>query len=213
MKKNPFNTFTDEYEKWFIENETLFKSELLALKRVIPIDKKGIEIGVGSGIFAEKLSLNYGVDPSWKMLELARKRKIRVIRAVAEQLPCSACNFHFVVFITSICFIDDPISAIKEAYRILKNDGEIIVAFIDRESSLGQLLQKNKHDSRFYKFANFYSVKEISSLIESAGFRIVATYQTLTKMNQQIIEQPLEGYGQGGFVVIKGKKQRATEQT
>jgi len=73
MKQNPFNTFTDEYENWFVENETLFRSELLALKQVMPTNKKGIEIGVGSGIFAEKLHITWGVDPSVKMLELVRR--------------------------------------------------------------------------------------------------------------------------------------------
>jgi len=207
MKQNPFNTFTDEYENWFAENETLFQSELLALKRVVPMDKIGIEIGVGSGIFAEQLHINYGVDPSANMLALARRRNTMVSKAVAEHLPCAASMFHFVVFITSICFIDDPMSAIKEAYRILKDDGEIIIAFIDRESSLGQALQKNRHDSKFYQFANFYSVKEIGKMLETCGFEIMEINQTLTQTNSLNVEQPLQGYGQGAFVVIKGKKQ------
>ncbi|MBN2090266.1 class I SAM-dependent methyltransferase [candidate division KSB1 bacterium] len=206
MKQNPFNIFTDEYENWFIENELLFQSELLALKQVVPIDRTGIEIGVGSGIFAEKLHITWGIDPSVKMLELARRRNITVCQAVAEHLPCPAKIFDFVVFITSICFIDDLMSAIKEAYRILKNNGEIIIAFIDRESSFGKLLQKNKSESKFYKFANFYSVKEIGKLIESGGFKIEATYQTLTQMNPPTVEQPLQGYGRGSFVIIKGRK-------
>lgn len=206
MKQNPFNTFTDEYENWFIENETLFQSELLALKQAVPINKLGIEIGVGSGIFSEKLHITCGVDPSAKMLKLAQKRNVMAVKAVAEHLPCSAGRFHFAVFITSICFIDDPLSAIKEAYRILKDDGEIIIAFIDRESSLGNLLQKNKNESKFYKYANFYSVNEIGNFIESGGFKIVATCQTLTTMNDQTVEHPFEGYGIGSFIVIKGKK-------
>jgi ubiquinone/menaquinone biosynthesis C-methylase UbiE len=80
MKPNPFNLFTDEYEHWFIENETVFESELRALRRVVPVDKTGIEIGVGSGIFAEKLQITWGVDPSDKMLELARRCNLLVIK-------------------------------------------------------------------------------------------------------------------------------------
>lgn len=52
MNENPFDIFTNEYEKWFKENNMLFQSELLALKQVVPTDKKGLEIGIGSGIFA-----------------------------------------------------------------------------------------------------------------------------------------------------------------
>ena len=45
MKQNPFNIYTDEYENWFKENELIFQSELLAVKQIIPNNKKGIEIG------------------------------------------------------------------------------------------------------------------------------------------------------------------------
>ncbi len=45
MKNNTFDIYTAEYENWFKENNNLFQSELLALKRVVPTDKKGIEIG------------------------------------------------------------------------------------------------------------------------------------------------------------------------
>lgn len=48
--------------------------ELLAIRQVMPVGKKGIEIGIGSGIFAEQLDINYGVDPSGSMLDLAKKR-------------------------------------------------------------------------------------------------------------------------------------------
>ena len=46
MKQNPFDTLASEYESWFVENKVLFQSELLALRQVVPVGKKGIEIGV-----------------------------------------------------------------------------------------------------------------------------------------------------------------------
>src|SRR4030042_3134838 len=166
MIHNPFDIFTEEYEKWFEENENVFQSEILALRKVIPEGKKGIEIGIGSGIFAEQLGIEFGIDPSESMLELARKRNLSVINGYAENLPYSDCSFDFAAFITSICFIENPDKAINEAYRILRKDGEIIIAFIDRDSKLGQILNKEKNNSKFYGFASFYSVTEIITLIE-----------------------------------------------
>lgn len=206
MTKNPFDIYTAEYENWFIKNELLFQSELLALKQVVPTNKKGIEIGVGSGLFAEKLNIKFGIDPSEKMLEFAKQREIIVEKGVAEKLPYADNSFDFAVFVTSICFVENPEKAIKETYRILNNNGEIIIAIIDKESSLGQILEKNKNESRFYKDANFFSVKEIVELIETNGFLINSIFQTLTKNNINAIEQPLKGYGKGSFIVIKGNK-------
>lgn len=119
MQYNPFDSLVDKYENWFVENKTLFESEVLALKQVVPSDKKGLEIGVGTGIFARQLGIKYGIDPSVKMLEVARNRKIKVQNGVAEDLPYDDSTFDFAVFITSICFIDNPQKAVKETHRIL----------------------------------------------------------------------------------------------
>lgn len=208
MVDKPFDIYTDEYENWFIENELIFQSELLALKQVVPLNKKGLEIGVGSGLFAEKLDIKFGIDPSERMLELARKRKIIVKNSVAENLLYADNSFDFAVFVTSICFVDNPEKAIKEAYRILNNNGEIIISIIDKESSLGQILEKNKNESKFYKEAEFFSVKEIIELIKTGGFKITEIFQTLTNEKIKTLEQPIKGYGKGSFIVIKGKKKK-----
>ena len=41
-----------EYDLWFEENEAAYKSEILALRDLIPAKGVGLEIGVGTGRFA-----------------------------------------------------------------------------------------------------------------------------------------------------------------
>ncbi len=206
MKYNPFDIYTTEYEEWFKENSVLFESELLALKQVVPENKKGLEVGIGSGIFAAPLNIEFGIDPSENMLKLARKRDLRVERGCAEQLPYSDNSFDFTVFITSICFIENPLKAFQEAYRVTKQQGYIIVAFIDKESTLGQKLMLKKKNDKFYKFAHFYTVKEIIDLLTVNKFEVHEIFQTLTDMNKHEIEIPIKGFGKGCFVVVKGQK-------
>lgn len=206
MNQNPFNIYTEEYEKWFKENENTFQSELLAIRQVVPIGKKGIEIGIGSGIFAEQLDIKFGIDPSEKMLDLARKRNLNVVNGFAQNLPFPDESFDFAVFITSICFIKNPDKAIKEAYRILRKEGEIIIAFIDKHSKLGQILDKEKDSSKFYSVASFCSVSEIIKIIENNEFKVSEIIQTLIDIDVRLVEQPIKGFGKGSFVVIKAKK-------
>lgn len=206
MKNNPFDIFTAEYEIWFKENELIFQSELLALKQVIPVGKEGIEIGIGSGIFAEKLNIKFGIDPSEKMLNYARQRKLSVEKGFAENLPFPDNSFDFAAFITSICFVDNLGIALKEAHRIIKDKGDLIIAFIDKESSLGKSLELQKEDSKFYRYAKFYSVSEMTSMIVNNHFELTEIIQTLTEMNLKIPENPMKGHGKGSFVVIKGRK-------
>ncbi len=206
MDKNPFDIFTDEYESWFKENDNLFQSELLALQEVVPVGKKGVEIGIGSGIFAEKLNIKYGIDPSENMLKLARKRNLNVDYGVAENLPYPDNSFDFAVFITSICFVEDPSKALQEAYRVIRQNGNLIIAFIDKESLLGEKLVAEKNESKFYRTANFFSVEEVISLIDSSDFEISEIFQTLTRIPKTEIEQPMKGFGKGSFIVIKANK-------
>ncbi len=83
------------------------------------------------------------------------------MKGVAENLPYSDASFDFAVFITSICFVDNPGEAILEAHRILKPEGEIIIAIIDKATTFGKFLEKGKEKSKFYKHANFFSASEM----------------------------------------------------
>ena len=207
MKFNPFDTHTKEYEAWFVENKILFQSELLALKQVIPVNKKGIEIGIGSGIFAGQLGIHFGIDPSENMLDYARKRNLEIQRGVAEDLPYEDESFDYAVLITAICFVDDPQKAIQEAYRILKKEGEIIIAIIDKATPFGKFLDEGKEKSRFYNNARFFTTNEIIKLLETNAFRVDRILQTLENPATTIVENPAEGHCKGSFVVIKGVKE------
>ncbi len=206
MTYNPFDIYTADYENWFKENSLLFKSEVLAIQQVLPAHKKGLEIGIGSGIFAEQLHIEFGIDPSENMLQRARERGLNVEHGYAEHLPYLDNSFDFTVFITSICFIDKPLQAFQEAYRVTKANGHVIVAFLDKESALGQSLMARQKDDKFYKTAHFYSVQEIIDLLAKNKFEVKEIYQTLTDISKNGIEKPTQGYGKGGFVVVKGQK-------
>ncbi len=206
MKLNLFDTLASEYEAWFVQNKALFQSELLALQQVVPADKKGVEIGIGTGIFAEPLGIRFGIDPWETMLEYARERGLNVQNGVAENMPYENASFDFAVFVTAICFVDNPGQAVKEAHRILKNQGEIIIAILDKETRFGRFLEREKKKSRFYKHARFFSISDVRELLEQNGFRVTHTFQTLENPATMKIENPEEGYGKGSFVVIKGVK-------
>lgn len=77
---------------------------------------------------------------------------------------------------------------------------------IDKSSSLGKKYQERKDDNPFYRSAHFHDVEEIKFFLRNAGFKNFSFWQTLLKPKEEVIEEPLEGYGKGGFVVIKAYK-------
>ncbi|SFN87012.1 class I SAM-dependent methyltransferase [Salegentibacter flavus] len=201
-----FNRAALEYDKWFEEHAKWFSSELAALKLAVPKTGKGIEIGVGTGRFAGELRIETGVDPSEKMAEVASKRGIRVFKGYAEDLPIPDGSFDYSLMVTVDCFLQDVAKAFKEAWRITKPGGSIIIGMIDKSSPLGRKYHEHKKDNPFYRSANFHDVEEIKNLLEEAGFQDFNFWQTLVNAKEEILEEPIKGYGKGGFVVIKALK-------
>ena len=209
----PFEKYSKEYDEWFIKNQNIYLAELNAIKGSVPSDKFGVEIGVGSGRFALPLGITVGVDPSRKMAEISRKRGIQVYEAVAEQLPFNDKTFDFVLMITTICFVDDLVKSFKEAYRVLKNEGFIIVGFVDKESELGKQYQLKRKKSKFYKDATFYSVKTVLDFLRKTYFEKTVISQTVFSNQTVRMESVEEGYGKGIFVIIKAVKQTSLKES
>ena len=207
-KVEPFETYAKQYEGWFEKNRCAYTSELEAVRRLMPKQGRGIEIGVGTGRFAAPLGIPMGVEPANAMGEIARKRDIEVIAGIAEALPIRDDRFDFALMVTTICFVDDISASLRAACRILRPGGYLIVGFVDRNSFLGKIYQQNKHENRFYRNATFYSTDEVLSFMKLAGFFDFAFSQTLYHRLEEIkaVEAVKEGYGEGSFVVVRGTK-------
>jgi len=208
VKFEAFENYSQKYDEWFDKNGSIYELELQAVKGLLPESENGIEIGVGSGRFAVRLGIKLGLDPSKKMGKIAEKRGIKFIEGVAESLPFHDSCFDFVLMITTICFLDNISKAFKEAYRVLKPGGYLIVGFINAESPMGKMYEKNKNESTFYKDATFYSVKEVVSYMEKAHFIDFSFKQAVFQVGEELkdIGSVKDGYGEGSFVVVRGKK-------
>jgi SAM-dependent methyltransferase len=204
----PFEKHPLQYEQWFDRHKFAYESELQAIRKLLPRHGNGLEIGIGSGRFAAPLGIKLGLEPSRKMMEIAQARGIEVIGGVGESLPFRDSQFDFATMVTTICFLDDVEVAFSEAYRILKPGGCLIIGFIDKDSSIGQLYQQHKNENVFYRIATFYSVDEVVSCLKKAKFNSFDFSQTIfhNLAEMEGIELAREGYGEGSFVVVRAAK-------
>ena len=201
-----FDKHCKKYDAWYDKHKFAFLSELEAIRKVLPRNEKGLEIGVGTGRFASRLGIKYGVDPSENMLKIAKKRGIDVHRAQGERLPFDSSALDYIAIIITLCFVKDPVEVLIEAKRVLKKRGKIIIGIIDKDSFLGRFYQGEK--SLFYRQAHFFGVKEVTNLLKMSGFGRISYYQTIYKFPDKMnsVEKPKKGFGKGGFVVISAKK-------
>lgn len=206
-KTEAFDKYYKRYEEWFKRNEYVYKSELKAVNYFIPEDKKGIEIGVGSGKFAAPLGVEVGVEPSKKMRRIAKKRGIEVYKGRGEYLEFDDNSFDYALMVTTICFLEDVERSFQEVRRVLKDNGEFIIAFVDKDTFLGKEYLSKKDENVFYKDAVFYSTKEVVTFLEKTSFKNIEFVQTIFKKITDIdeVQDFKKGYGEGGFVVIKAE--------
>jgi SAM-dependent methyltransferase len=209
-KTDPFDKYSGDYEKWFETNIHAYESEIRAVSHFIPEKGRGVEIGIGSGLFAQPLGISEGIDPSLEMRKIANSRGLHTQHGVAENIPLEDKSYDYALMVTTICFVDDPEKSVDEIWRILKDGGRIIIGFVDKNSKIGQVYQQNKQYSTFYKNAKFFSSEEMKHLLEEKGFTGIEFVQTLYGNLKEIkyVQEYKEGYGEGSFVVVKGEKRR-----
>jgi SAM-dependent methyltransferase len=205
---SPFEAYADQYESWFEKNRWVYEAELRAVKAMMPEGGSGLEIGVGSGRFASPLGIRDGVEPSKYMRAFAQRRGIRAVDGVAEDLPYGDSQFDFVLMVTTVCFVDDIGKALMEAYRVLSGSGVLVIGLVDRDSKIGKIYLKRQKENVFYREATFFSVAELIEYISRAGFIDLTFKQTIFNTLDQTNEgeSVKPGYGDGSFVVIRGRK-------
>ncbi len=205
-----FDTLAQRYDRWYDGplGQSVFPYEREALARAAEgAPRPWLEVGVGSGRFAEALEIPYGVDPAWNLLKLARARGIQVVQGVAEALPFRDGAFGTVFLIVTLCFLDDLQAALHEIARVLRPDGAVITGLVPADSPWGQFyIQKRAQGHPFYRAATFYTVAELDALALKAGFVRTREVSTLFSPPGQPVlrdrvEETLDPYA--GFIALR----------
>jgi SAM-dependent methyltransferase len=207
-----FDDLALEYDAWFDkEGKLIFFIEAQAFRPLLPsLPKPWLEIGVGSGRFAQALGIETVIDPSYKLAEMARRRGINAFSGRGEKELFDEQSFGTVFLIVTLCFLDSPLDVLKEANRTLMPDGKLVLGLVLRESPWGKFYEQKKNEGhRFYRYARFYRCDEVIKLLVQAGFTTEKIISTLFQEpdNVQRVEEPREGYfPSAGFTIIVAEK-------
>ena len=213
-KIEAFNAVAGFYDDWYEhpQGKQVFLAERDAVEHLIPETGLGVEIGAGTGAFAESLTnedrIILCLDPSKEMLGKAQKRGLSCILGVGDWLPLRENLIDFSYMITVLEFLNDPVRLFKEILNQTKKDASFTVLFINSESSWGDLYRDigSKGDTVF-QHAKLYTLSEVMNLLESAGYRVVETQGTLNSSptSQEIDCSLIDPCGDSGVIVVRAE--------
>lgn len=151
-----------------------------------------LDLGCGSGRNFPIKQINnqiiYGVDFSESMLffaeELIKKRKLNALlfKANSKKLPFKSNFFNAAICISLLNTIpkkQDQLKTIKEIYRVLKPDSELLISTWNKNSEKINHLNKrgffkwSSDNNSFLRFSYFYTKEELVYELKSFGFKIL----------------------------------------
>ena len=160
-------------------------------QKVVPLAKgKVLDIGIGSGLNipfynSDKIDKVIGIDPSHELIDLAKdfinnsQTPIELVIGSAESIPYPDNFFDTVLVTYAMCTIPNVVTANKEMWRVLKDDGRLI--FCEHGLAPDKKISKwqNRIDPFWGKIAGGCHLnRDIQKLVTDAGF----SFESLDKM-------------------------------
>ena len=173
-----------------------------------------LDIGCGTGYFSCRFARRglsvTGIDPDPAMLKFARTKgeDVRYLQGSALELPFPDYAFDYTVAVTSFCFIDAPMQALQEMWRVSRYG--LVLGLLNRYS----LLHMKKQGRGSYLGARWDTASEVlnewlPALSPTPGDIVVRSAVFLPQGTRiaQWLEQCLPGtLTWGGFLAIGLKR-------
>lgn len=232
IMKQKFDGYAKDYDKWFMDNEMLFRSEVKLYEKALEGEKgkKVLSVGCGSGLF-ESFTNNLdfeGLEPSSDMAEIARKRGMTVTEGLMENADFPDESYDTIYFNGSSSYIEDLPLVYGKALKALKKGGKLILFDVPKESAFGFMYLLGKSLDTFdhpylegamptvpyplelTKAGIWHTTEEKINALKDLGLKNFKFYQTLVnnpKYTNEEIEEVCEGYKKGGYIAIIAEKE------
>lgn len=143
-----------------------------------------LEIGIGSGLnlpfYSGEVHRIYGVEPSFELQKLARKRSAGkaidvefLSQSAEETLPLSDQSVDTVVITWTLCSIADPPRALRQMKRVLKPSGRLIFVEHGRAPDSGVAVWQDRLTPVWKRIGGGCHLnRKIDDLLLEAGFAI-----------------------------------------
>jgi SAM-dependent methyltransferase len=174
-----FEAAASPYEGWYAtpRGRRVDRAEralLTWLLRFFPSGRDALDVGCGTGHFTQWLTASglrtLGLDRSLAMLAELRRGfpRIPTVHGDAHQLPVRSAAVDVALFVTTLEFLEDPLTALREAARVARRG--VVVVTLNRWSvgGLSRRCGPQAHRSLLGR-AHDYSVGSLRTILTTAA--------------------------------------------
>jgi len=164
-------------------------TEALEQRRILELvgsvdGKRVLDLGCGDGLLTATLATQgaraVGIDIDRAMLRAAVARtnsrqgeRAQFVEGRIERLPFPDAVFDVVVAVTVLCLLSDQAIAVREAARVLRAGGRLIIGDLGRWNAWAARRRiKGWFGSRVWRSARFSTAADLSRLVERAGLTV-----------------------------------------
>src|SRR5260370_25592647 len=183
----------DFYERWILPpilDLVMRRKDLTKYRRAAVAGARGrvLEIGVGSGLifplYGKQVEFVYGIDPSARLLSIARRRAaasgvpVELLLGSATAIPLADEAVDTVVMTWTLCSIPGPLAALREMRRVLKPDANL--CFVEHGLSPEPTVERWQHrlTPAWRRMAGGCHLdRNMDDLIRQAGFDLTNLHE------------------------------------
>lgn len=198
VNENPKGGYANYFEGMNINKRTFFERVKRINKK---LDGKGRMLDVGSAlgdslVEAKKLGWKdvYGVELSEYAAKESKKRGLNIKIGTLKDAKYPSNYFDVVTLQDVIEHVEDPVSEMKEIYRILKPGGYVFLVTPDIGGLWLKLLGHLWYHYKPGEHIMYFSQNTLRKALEDSGYKNIETHRTYHVMSTEYIFNRLRYY-------------------
>jgi len=175
-----------------------FKNYLQRIEAILPQKGKLFDVGAATGYFLELAKENgwqaSGIEISQYAASVGRKNGLNIVTGNFETCDIRENQFEAVVFWDVLEHFARPDLAVRQARKILKPGGILVINTPDSRSVLAKILRRRWHAIVPPNHLCIFSLKNLTQLLSKNNFEIIKTARVGKKFSLRTIFKVLANW-------------------